>query len=78
MDQSIELFNYATATWEEVDSQPASRSGDSTVTVSLQGDLLRFVEAGTGAMRARVRYQSLTLRQRFASFTDQFAWTITP
>ena len=74
--QSIDLFNYDTATWEEVDSQPAAAFVDSTVMVSATGDLSRFVEDGTNCIEARCRYESPSARQQFTANVDQVLWTI--
>lgn len=78
VDQTIELFDYAAGVWEEVDTREATRFTDSVVTVAATGDLSRFVETGTMCVKARIRYQSISPRQRFSSNTDQFFWTITP
>jgi hypothetical protein len=76
VNQTIELYDYVTGAWEQVDTRAASRFTDSTVTVAATGDLSRFVEPGTMCMKARVRYQSPVARQLFSSNTDQFIWTI--
>ena len=76
VNQTIELFDYAAAAWEAVDTRAATRFMDSVVTVSLTGDLSRFVEPGTMCMKARIRYQSPIARQQFSSNIDQFIWTI--
>lgn len=76
VDQNIELYNYATDEWELLDTRAASRFSDASAVVAAMGDLSRFVEPGTLAIRARVRYQSSVARQQFASNTDLFAWTI--
>ncbi len=76
--QTIELFDYTAAAWELVDTRNAARSPspDSVVTVAATGDLSRFVEPATMCVEARVRYQSNSPRQRFASNTDQTVWMI--
>ncbi len=76
VNQTIELYDYVTDAWEQVDTRPATRFTDSMVTVAATGDLSRFVEAGTMCMMARIRYQSPVARQQFSSNTDQFIWTI--
>lgn len=76
VNQTIELFNYDTSTWDPVDTRKANRFDDSIVNVDVEGDLARFVEAATRCMRARVRFQSVNPRQQFASRTDLFTWTI--
>ncbi|MEM7452885.1 MAG: hypothetical protein AAF456_00895 [Planctomycetota bacterium] len=72
--QTIELYNFQTASWEVIDSRPASRFGDVTVSVPVSGDLRRFVHQGLLLTSARVRYQSLNNRQRFTSNIDRFNW----
>lgn len=74
--QSIELFDFDAGSWEVVDSREASRITDLTVEVAVSGDISRFVEVGTLRMKARIHFQSASPRQRFASYTDQFSWTI--
>lgn len=74
--QSIELFDYVADAWELVDTSPANRFSDSTVTVTPTGDLSRFVQVGTRCIEARIRYQSENPRQQFSSNTDLFSWTI--
>ena len=76
VEQTIELFDYVAGAWEQFDTRAATRFTDSTVTVAATGDLSRFVETGTMCLQARIRYQSINPRQRFASNTDQFIWTI--
>lgn len=78
VNQFIELFNYDSQSWEQLDLQNASRFIDSTVTIQATGDSSRFVEAGTGMIEARIRYESLNPRQKFTSNTDLVTWTITP
>lgn len=74
--QSIDLFNYTTNSWEEIDTRNASRFSDSTATVEATGDLSRFVEPGTMCIEARARYQSPVIRQRFTANIDQMIWMI--
>ena len=76
VNQTIELFDYATGSWESIDTREASRFSDATSVVAATGDLSRFVDPATLAIRARVRYQSPAARQQFASNTDMFVWTI--
>lgn len=74
--QSIELWDYTLGDWELVDSRNATNMVDSTATVAATGDLNRFVDQATLSVQARIHFQSLNARQRFASNTDQFIWTI--
>ncbi|MEM7457544.1 MAG: hypothetical protein AAF456_24640, partial [Planctomycetota bacterium] len=75
--QTIELFNYDTMAWEQVDSRPASRFSDITVSATPGGDLSRFVEPGTNQTEVRIRYNSASPRQQFSCNVDQIIWTIT-
>lgn len=75
--QSVDLWDFTASSWEEVDSRNAARFADSTANVDATGDLSRFVEAGTGLMRARIRYQSDgNPRQQFSANVDFWSWTI--
>lgn len=76
VNQIVELFDFASGTWEQVDTRAASRFTDSTAVINPTGDLSRFVETGTLSIGARVRFQSDNPRQQFTSNTDQFIWTI--
>lgn len=76
VNQIIELFDYDSGTWEQIDIRLASRFIDNVVTVEPTGDLARFVEPGTNCIQARVRFQSVNPRQQFTSNTDQFLWAI--
>ena len=74
--QTIELFDFDSDSWEQVDSRPASRFIDAVVEVSVAGDVSRFVESGSSNIQARIRFVSANPRQQFTSHTDQFIWTI--
>ena len=74
--QSVELFDYNLSSWETIDTRAAARFTDATTTVGAAGDLSRFVEPGTMAIRARVRFDSSVARQQFSSNIDLFSWTI--
>jgi FtsP/CotA-like multicopper oxidase with cupredoxin domain len=75
--QSIDLYNYQASQFEEVDSRPAMRFSDLVTEVVATGDLSRFVEVGTGTVKARARFQSAVARQQFSANIDQMIWTIT-
>ena len=76
VNQTIELFNFVTDAWEQLDTRPASRFVDATVNIAASGDVSRFVESGTRSMRARVRCQCVVARQQFAANIDAWNWTI--
>ena len=75
VEQTVELFDFDRREWVEIDVRNAARFSDSTVVipVTAAGD---FVENGTLAIQARVRYRSLVARQRFTSNTDLLSWTL--
>ena len=76
VNQTIEVFDYQLAQWEILDIREASRFSDALISLDLSGDLARFVEAGTGSLRARVEFASVNPRQQFTSNTDYLAWLI--
>lgn len=51
----IALFNYNTGQWEIVDERNGT-AGDTTITVNISGNPSRFVQSGTGEMKARIGY----------------------
>lgn len=73
--QSIDLFDFQTDQWEEVDVRDASRFLDATVVLEPTGDLSRFV-SGDDEVHSRVRYESPVQRQIFSANIDQVNWTI--
>lgn len=75
--QTIELFNFSTGGWEQVDSRDAARFIDATITVPVtSGSLQRFVDTGSNAIRARVTYTSTNPRQKFTCHNDFFQFWI--
>jgi hypothetical protein len=53
--QRIELFNFQTNQWEQLDERN-STFGDSTVEVTVTANPSRFIQPGTRLMRARIGY----------------------
>lgn len=76
VNQSIDLFNYRSEEWEQVDARPASRFVDNVVSVEPDGDLIRFVDPRDGTVQARVRYESPSPRQQFSVNIDQMIFSI--
>ena len=77
--QWIELWNYDTSSWEEVDFMIAT-TVDSMVEVSITVDPGRFIEAGTKQMIAKISYKEAGIVLTFPwliSF-DQTVWIIVP
>ena len=75
-NQVIDLFNYDSGEWERLDARAAT-SDDQTVTVNVTTDAGRFVENGTGEMKARVGF--LDLGVTFVSWDGRFDvtfWTV--
>ena len=68
VNQFVELFDYQLNRYELIGSNTATRFTDSTIELTVSGDLSRFVQPDTKRMiPARIRYQSLNSRQAFAS-----------
>ena len=74
--QIIELFNYDSNEWEQLDLQTAQRFSDKSVTVNATGDVGRFFDNLTGCVEARVSFRSATNRQKFSANIDQVRWLI--
>ncbi|MCH8980215.1 MAG: hypothetical protein IH945_13390, partial [Armatimonadetes bacterium] len=77
LTQSIQLFNYNTSLYEEVDlSVPGAM--DTVVEVVITTNPERFVQAGSREMRAKVVYQRVgfTLLWPWSARLDQAIWRI--
>lgn len=74
--QAISMMNYDTNSFEEVDVRSASRFSDSSATITIDTDAARFVEAGTGCLMVRVRFEGFSSRDQFTANMDQAMWTI--
>ncbi|GIV02247.1 MAG: hypothetical protein KatS3mg015_1077 [Fimbriimonadales bacterium] len=76
--QRIQFFNYQTNSWETVDERDATGS-DSLTVVSIVTNPARFVQPGTGAMKARIQYhdRGVTFVSWGGQF-DQVVWSVTP
>ena len=79
LTQTIELFNYDTSLYEQVDLAVPGFS-DGIVEVVITSNPGRFVQAGTRDMRAKVLYRQvgLTLLWPWSARLDQAVWTIVP
>lgn len=77
--QKIELFNYVTQAYELVDTRNATTS-DSVAQVVLTGDLSRFVDASTKAMKAQLTWKPSgpLVSSVWVIGIDQSIWTETP
>ena len=74
--QWIWLRNYNTASWELVHLGVANEGAQSVVSISMLGDVSRFVQAGTNCLEARIRYTNNRDRSQYESGTDQFFWSV--
>ena len=75
--QTIEIFDFESETWIEVDSRQAMRFSDSTTRVELTGDLAKYIHPTSLELKCRIRYESNSARQQFASNSDKLAWIVT-
>ena len=78
LTQTIEMFNWGTGQYEEVDASGASFNVDSTVTVDVSASILNYVEFGTGAVRSRIgwRQTGIILLFPWTVCIDQVAWIV--
>ncbi len=77
--QSIEMFNWNTGQYEEVDSQAASLNNDSVVTVDLTANIVNYVEVDTGLVKTRTGWRAtgIVFLYPWTISIDQVAWTVT-
>ena len=77
--QSIDLFNFNTGVWEEIESTDIQLK-DVTVSAEVSGDPSRFVGPGSNLILARLNFEPAgpVLFFPWAIGIDQFAWTIVP
>lgn len=74
--QRIELFNFQNSTWETVDERTAPQQ-DTAVVVTITTNPTRFVQSGTGLVRARIGYHDRGVT--FISWDgryDRCTWTV--
>jgi hypothetical protein len=75
--QALELWDFVAGAWVLVDSRPGT-TVDSTVTVT-PANPARFVQAGTGTMRAKVSATPNMRDQRaWVKRMDLVSWTVAP
>jgi V8-like Glu-specific endopeptidase len=77
--QRILLWNFATSSWEIVDARPSS-SVDESFDVTIASNPGRFVQPGTGSIRARLQwFDAPTLLFRgWEVHVDQAVWILNP
>ncbi|MFY9234034.1 MAG: hypothetical protein WAO58_06180 [Fimbriimonadaceae bacterium] len=75
--QKISMYNWQTGAYELVDSRPGNLS-DTGVTVSATGDLSRFVNQSTGAVRAKLsaKQNTMQVREAWTASYGQVYWSI--
>ena len=78
LTQTIEMFNWNTGQYEQVDAQSASWNEDSIVTVELTFFISDFVQGGTGAVETRVGWNDTgpILNYPWTICIDQVVWTV--
>jgi photosystem II stability/assembly factor-like uncharacterized protein len=71
----IDLWNYAETRWETLSASAASLT-DTTVTVSVPGLTSMFIEPGSRAMRARVRWSNMHSTTPLRASIDLAIWKV--
>lgn len=79
VNQTMELWNWTTNSYESVDVRPIGTS-DTTATVAASGNLSRFVQSGTGNLKARVSMKATgpIPATVWRTWYDRTVWIITP
>jgi glucose/arabinose dehydrogenase len=73
-EQLIQMFNYDTGRWELMDQRQAP-SSDESVLISVEKDPARFIEDGTGEVKARIGYRDLGVTfPAWSGNFDQVCW----
>lgn len=75
--QTLYLFNFSTNAYEQVDNRTATNA-DQSITISGSGTLSRFVNQGTGEVRALVAYKQISASSTptFTASLDLVNWII--
>ncbi len=73
--QQIQLFNWTTTSWEQVDLRAATVT-DSTVTVTITTSPNRFIQPGTRLMRGRVGHSPANEVSAFDGWASVFDWIV--
>jgi hypothetical protein len=76
MGQTIEMWDWTTSQWVQIDSRPASTNTDLSVTVA-GTNVNRFIQAGTRAIKAQVttRFTGI-FSSNYSLKLDQVIWKI--
>ena len=77
VNERIQLFNYSTGNWDTVSTRDSTTT-DSFVEANVWSNTGRYIQAGTGEMRARVQYfvDRPVIVWPFAASIDQAVWKI--
>lgn len=77
--QTVDMFNFDTLLWEQVDFWTASPL-DATVAIKVDTDSGRFVQSGTRLMRVRIKYDQvgLTLPWPWTVRLDRAVFSVVP
>lgn len=77
--ERVELFNFQTQTWEQVNTRTATTS-DQRITVQITTNPQRFIEPGTRRMRAKISYKEagIVLVYPWQARVDETYWDIIP
>lgn len=77
LNQRVFMFNYTTGLWDQVSSRDSTMT-DSWVEANVTSNIGRYIQAGTGQMRARVQYfvDRPILTWPFTASIDQAVWKV--
>jgi hypothetical protein len=59
IQQTIDMYNWQTNQYQQVDSRTASVNSDSVAVVDLTPSMNQFIQNGTGAVRTRIGWKSV-------------------
>ena len=75
---TLEAFNWTSGGYDVIDVSAASFNTNTVVSVDLSSGISNYVQAGTGAVRARIgwRQTGFTINFPWEVRLDQFIWTV--
>ena len=78
ISQTIDMFNWNSGMYEEVDVTAAGFNNDLVVTIDVSAGLMDYVQAGTGAVRSRIGWRVVGPIFIFpwTISVDQVVWTV--
>ncbi len=78
ISQTIEMFNWNSGMYEEVDVTGAGFDNDLVVTIDVSAGIMDYVQAGTGAVRSRIGWRMVgpILIFPWTISVDQVVWTV--